>query len=51
MFAVGVMNLVGMALITLLIFLEKVVPTKGQFISKAGGIILMGWGVRLLFGT
>lgn len=51
MFAMGVMNLVGMALITLLILLEKVVPVKSQLISKAGGIILMGWGVRLLFGT
>jgi predicted metal-binding membrane protein len=28
MFAVGVMNLIGMALITLLILLEKIAPVK-----------------------
>ncbi|HET7062058.1 MAG TPA: DUF2182 domain-containing protein [Nitrosospira sp.] len=48
-FAVGVMNLVGMALITLLILVEKVVPSKSLFICRASGTILMGWGLlRLL---
>jgi predicted metal-binding membrane protein len=48
MFAVGVMSLLGMALITLLILLEKVVPARNMLIPRAGGPILMGWGVWLL---
>jgi predicted metal-binding membrane protein len=48
-FAVGVMNLMAMALITLLILVEKVVPSKSLFISRGSGMILMGWGLlRLL---
>jgi len=48
MFAVGVMNLLGMALITLLILLEKVVPDRNMLIPRSGGLMLMGWGVWLL---
>jgi predicted metal-binding membrane protein len=47
-FAVGVMNLIGMALITLLILVEKVVPSKSLFISRSSAVILMGWGLLCL---
>lgn len=48
MFAVGVMNLLAMALITLLILLEKIVPGKSLLICRAGGVLLIGWGIWLL---
>jgi predicted metal-binding membrane protein len=48
MFAVGVMNLLGMALITLLVMLEKMVPVKRQLICRLVGILFIGWGIWLL---
>lgn len=48
MFAVGVMNLLGMALITLLVILEKILPIKAKLICKAVGGIFLLWGVFLL---
>ncbi len=48
MFAVGVMNLLGMAFMTLMILGEKIAPIKSQFICRAGGILFMGWGLWLL---
>ena len=48
MFAVGVMNLFGMAFMALLILAEKIVPVKSQLISRAGGVLFMGWGLWLL---
>lgn len=48
MFAVGVMNLLGMAFVTLVILLEKIAPVKSQHICKASGILFMGWGLWLL---
>jgi len=48
MFAIGVMNLFGMAFMTLLILGEKIVPIKGHLICKAGGVLFMGWGLWLL---
>ena len=48
MFAVGVMNLLGMALITLLITLEKTAPGKSQLICSMGGILLIGWGLGII---
>jgi predicted metal-binding membrane protein len=48
MFAVGVMNLLGMALITLLILAEKIAPVKNRLICRISGAILMGWGLWLL---
>lgn len=44
MFAVGVMNLLGMALITLLVTLEKMLPGKSLVICRIGGVLLIGWG-------
>lgn len=48
MFAVGVMNLLGMALMTLMIVGEKIAPIKSQLICRAGGTLFMGWGLWLL---
>jgi len=48
MFAVGVMNLLGMAMITLLVILEKSMPLGSPFIHKAAGIAFLGWGALLL---
>jgi predicted metal-binding membrane protein len=48
MFAVGVMNLLGMALITLLVISEKTVPLDSRLISKTVGIAFLTWGTFLL---
>ena len=48
MFAVGVMNITAMILITLFIFLEKTLPEEDCFISKAAGVLLCFWGGLLL---
>lgn len=48
MFAVGVMNLLGMVLITLLVALEKIVPGPSRMIGSAGGVLLIGWGIWLI---
>jgi len=48
MFAVGVMNLLGMALITLLVIVEKSMPFESKFISKAVGFAFLAWGAFLL---
>src|SRR5690606_35067500 len=47
MFAVGVMNLPAMALITLLVIAEKWLPVKSSVICKAGGVIFIAWGALL----
>ncbi len=48
MFAVGVMNLLGMAIITCLVMLEKLAPVKHQLICRGVGILFIGWGIWLL---
>ncbi|HNP25620.1 MAG TPA: DUF2182 domain-containing protein [Nitrosomonas sp.] len=48
MFAVGVMNLLGMALITTLVFVEKINPLHHQFFSKTMGILFIVWGFWLI---
>lgn len=48
MFAVGVMNLLGMALITLLVMLEKLATVKHRLICRGVGILFIGWGMWLL---
>lgn len=47
MFAVGVMNLPAMALITLMVIVEKWWPARSALICKAGGIIFIAWGAML----
>ncbi|MDO9422637.1 MAG: DUF2182 domain-containing protein [Methylobacter sp.] len=48
MFAVGVMNLLGMALITLLVIAEKTLPVESKLICKTVGAAFLAWGVVLL---
>lgn len=48
MFAVGVMNLLGMALITLLVIVEKSMPLESRFICKSVGVVFLAWGIFLL---
>ncbi|HEY8036461.1 MAG TPA: DUF2182 domain-containing protein [Methylobacter sp.] len=48
MFVVGVMNLLGMALITLLVISEKSMPLQSKFICQTVGVAFLAWGVFLL---
>ena len=48
MFAVGVMNITGMVLLTLFILVEKSLPANEHFISRIAGGILCIWGLLLL---
>jgi predicted metal-binding membrane protein len=48
MFAVGVMNLLGMALITLLVIAGKYLPLESTVICKAVGMVFLVWGIFLL---
>jgi predicted metal-binding membrane protein len=45
MFSVGVMNLFGMAIITLIILLEKLAPIDPKHISRIGGLAFVLWGI------
>ena len=47
-FALGVMNLVWMAALTVFMLIEKISP-MGRFISRAAGIGLIAWGGWMLF--
>ncbi|MDH5553076.1 MAG: DUF2182 domain-containing protein [Nitrosomonas sp.] len=51
MFAVGVMNLLAMVLITLLVLIEKLAPVNNQWIARTVGILFVGWGVWLLLAA
>lgn len=48
LFVLGVMNLVWIALLTILVGLEKVLPGQ-RYLSRATGLLLAGWGIWLLF--
>ena len=47
LFAVGVMNLRWMAVLTAFVLIEKLVPA-GQWIARVSGLLLLGFGVFLL---
>jgi predicted metal-binding membrane protein len=47
LFVAGVMNLLWSALIAGIVIIEKVIPC-GQWISRAIGLLVVGWGIRLL---
>jgi len=47
LFVAGVMNLVWVALIALYVLVEKVIPA-GQWVSRAIGLLTVGWGAWLL---
>jgi predicted metal-binding membrane protein len=49
MFAIGVMNLLGMAMITFLVIIEKTLPMNAKLISKiVGGIFLISGAFLLI---
>jgi predicted metal-binding membrane protein len=48
MFAVGVMNITAMVLITLFILLEKGLPANEQLFSRVTGVVLCVWGGLIL---
>lgn len=47
LFAVGVMNLVWVAALTVLVLIEKIMP-GGRFIARAAGCILIAFGIYLI---
>jgi predicted metal-binding membrane protein len=47
LFVLGVMNLLWIAALTLLVCIEKMLPTRAP-ISAGTGLLLLGWGVWLL---
>ncbi len=47
MFAVDIMNLLGMALITLIVSFEKLAPIDPKYISRVGGIVFFAWGIYI----
>ncbi|MBL1265194.1 DUF2182 domain-containing protein [Methylomicrobium sp. RS1] len=51
MFAVGVMNLGGMALLTLIVCAEKWVPLEAKPIAKTLGTVFLVWGFILLLSA
>ena len=47
LFVAGVMNILWVAVLTLLVCLEKILPARAR-VSFATGIVLAGWGVFIL---
>jgi predicted metal-binding membrane protein len=47
LFAVGVMNLLWVAALAALVFIEKLLPA-GIWIARGGGVLMMAYGARLL---
>src|SRR6185437_6074144 len=50
LFVAGVMNLWWIALLTLLVLIEKIAP-RGLFIGKIAGILFVVWGIWLVAGS
>jgi predicted metal-binding membrane protein len=48
LFAVGVMNLVWIAALSVLVLVEKIIP-RGFSVAKAAGLLLVGWGGWMAF--
>ena len=46
LFAAGIMSLLWMAVITVVIFVEKLLPA-GQWIARASGAAMLGFGIYL----
>lgn len=47
LFAVGAMNLIGVAALAVVVLVEKLSP-GGVWIARIGGLLLTAWGVRLV---
>ena len=50
LFVLGVMNLLWIAVLAGFVLLEKVAP-KGQAVSRATGLLLLGWGALMVAGV
>lgn len=50
LFAVGAMNLVWVAALTVIVLVEKLFP-YGEQIGRIGGLLLIAWGAWLLVGV
>jgi len=50
LFVTGVMNLLWMAIITVFVLLEKIVPA-GFRVSRTGGLLLITWGIWMAGGA
>lgn len=50
LFAVGAMDLVWVAALTAVVLIEKLLP-GGEWVARVGGVMLIGWGVRLVVGS
>ena len=48
LFSAGIMSVVWMAAITVFVFVEKLFPA-GQWIARAGGVAMLGFGFYLVF--
>lgn len=48
LFVLGVMNLLWIALLTILVGLEKILP-RASYLRQVSGLILAGWGIWMLF--
>jgi predicted metal-binding membrane protein len=51
LFVLGVMNLVWIAVLTLVVLMEKVLPAEQDWPSRLLGVGLIVWGGYLLIGT
>jgi predicted metal-binding membrane protein len=49
LFALGVMNLAWVAVISVVVLLEKVTP-RGVWLARGSGVLLIGWGAHVLLG-
>jgi predicted metal-binding membrane protein len=49
LFAVGVMNLLWMAIITIFVLIEKIAP-GGEQIGKSAGVLFFIWGIWMIVG-
>jgi predicted metal-binding membrane protein len=49
LFVLGVMNLLWIAVLTLFVLIEKLVPS-GQLVSRIAGLFMIAWGAWLLIG-
>jgi predicted metal-binding membrane protein len=48
LFVLGVMNLPWVALLTIIVLVEKIMP-RGEILSRGLGVLLTGWGTWLIF--
>ncbi len=48
LFVLGVMNLLWIAVLTVFVFAEKVVP-RGHLLGRIAGLVMIGWGGWLIF--